>query len=67
MPVLGRHWEAQLRGLIERHLRETASPRAGEILRHWDEELPRFRQIVPKEMLTRLAHPLSDQAEAAMA
>jgi len=38
-----------------------------EILRHWDEALPRFRQIVPKEMLSRLAHPLSDEAEAASA
>ena len=43
------------------------SPRATEILRHWDEELPKFRQIVPKEMLTRLAHPLSDRAEAVRA
>ena len=67
VPVLGQHWEAQLKGLIERHHRETASPRAAEILRHWDEELPRFRQIVPKEMLNRLAHPLSDRVEAATA
>ena len=44
-----------------------AARAATEILRHWDEELPKFRQIVPKEMLTRLAHPLSDQAEAATA
>ena len=37
-----------------------AARAATEILRHWEEELPKFRQIVPKEMLTRLAHPLSD-------
>ena len=67
MPVEAGAWEAQLKGLIERHARETGSPRAAEILRHWDEELPRFRQIVPKEMLTRLAHPLSDRAEAVRA
>ena len=53
--------------LVERHVRETMSPRASEILRHWDEELPKFRQIVPKEMLNRLAAPLSDEAEAATA
>ena len=52
VPVRGRHWEAQLKGLVERHARETGSPRAAEILRHWEEELPKFRQIVPKEMLT---------------
>ena len=64
VPVESEAWEAQLRGLIERHARETGSRRAGEILRHWEEELPRFRQIVPKEMLTRLAHPLSERVEA---
>ncbi|MFO1208257.1 MAG: glutamate synthase large subunit [Amaricoccus sp.] len=67
VPVLGAHWEAQLRGLVERHARETMSPRAIEILRHWAEELPKFRQIVPKEMLTRLAHPLTDEPAAATA
>ena len=67
VPVLGRHWEAQLRALVERHARETGSPRAAEILRHWEEELPKFRQIVPKEMLNRLAAPLSDEAEAVRA
>ena len=61
LPVAAQAWEAQLKGLIERHLAETGSPRAAEILRHWEEELPRFRQIVPKEMLTRLPHPLSDR------
>jgi glutamate synthase (NADPH/NADH) large chain len=64
VPIESEAWEAQLRGLIERHARETGSRRAGEILRHWEEELPRFRQIVPKEMLTRLAHPLSERPEA---
>jgi glutamate synthase (NADPH/NADH) large chain len=67
VPVAAQHWETQLKGLIERHHRETASPRASEILRHWDEELPKFRQIVPKEMLNRLAHPLSEGVEAATA
>ncbi len=58
----GRRWEAQPRGLIE-----TMSPRSTEILRHRGEELPKFRQIVPKEMLTRLAHPLSDEPTAVSA
>jgi glutamate synthase (NADPH/NADH) large chain len=64
VPVESAAWEAQLKGLIERHAKETASPLAAEILRNWDEALPDFRQIVPKEMLTRLAHPLSDRVEA---
>jgi glutamate synthase (NADPH/NADH) large chain len=60
-------WEAELRLLVERHAAETGSARATEILRNWDEALPKFRQIVPKEMLTRLPYPLSDRAEAALA
>ena len=67
VPVAAAAWEAELRGLIERHVEETGSPRAADILRHWEEELPKFRQIVPKEMLSRLTHPLSDEAEAATA
>jgi glutamate synthase (NADPH/NADH) large chain len=67
MPVGSAAWEAELRGLVERHVAETGSKRAAEILRNWADELPLFRQVVPKEMLTRLRHPLSDVAEAARA
>jgi glutamate synthase (NADPH) large chain len=64
-PVQSEHWEGVLRHLVERHLAETRSPRADDLLRHWDEALPKFRQIVPKEMLNRLSHPLSDRMVAA--
>ena len=49
-----------LRGLIAAHVAETGSPKGTEILRNWDEELPKFRQIVPKEMLSRLEFALVD-------
>jgi glutamate synthase (NADPH/NADH) large chain len=67
MPVGGSFWEAQLKALIRRHHAETASPRAADLLRNWHEALPCFRQIVPKEMLNRLEHPLIDRTEAATA
>ncbi|MEM8788223.1 MAG: glutamate synthase large subunit [Pseudomonadota bacterium] len=63
-PVRAAHWEAELRGLVEMHAEETGSPRAAEILRHWAEELPRFLQICPKEMLERLPHPLAEEGAA---
>ncbi|CAN5808937.1 glutamate synthase large subunit [soil metagenome] len=63
--IASAHWEGVLRELIARHQIETASPLAGELLRNWDEALPRFRQIAPKEMLARLSHPLRDDDEAA--
>jgi len=56
------HWEAVLKGLIEEHFKETASPIADIILSGWKYELPKFIQVVPKEMISRLAHPLSVKA-----
>ncbi|WP_316014390.1 glutamate synthase large subunit [Roseobacter sp. HKCCA0434] len=64
VPVESAHWEAQLRGLVERHLAETGSRKAEGILRHWSDEVTKFRQICPKEMLNRLPAPLSDREAA---
>ncbi|MFP4238396.1 MAG: glutamate synthase-related protein, partial [Rhodosalinus sp.] len=57
-PVTVEHWEAQLKGLVERHLAETNSRRAADILQHWDIERGNFVQVCPKEMLDKLDHPL---------
>ncbi|GLQ35452.1 glutamate synthase [Amylibacter marinus] len=59
VPVTVDFWERQLKGLIQEHLDETKSPKAKKILRRWEEELPRFVQICPKEMLKHIQHPLS--------
>ena len=58
------HWERVLRDLIEQHVIETGSRRGEEILRNWSDEITRFRQVCPKEMLNRLSAPLSDRADA---
>jgi len=39
---------AELRGLLERHVRYTASERAQTLLARWDEAVREFRQVVPK-------------------
>jgi len=65
--VQSAHWEAQLKGLIEQHVEETGSPQAQEILCRWSEMLPQFKQLCPKEMVTRIPHPLSDVETAATA
>jgi len=52
------HWERVLRESVEEHARETGSHYAATMLSNWDQELPRFWQVCPKEMLTRLAHPI---------
>lgn len=53
------HWEAVLRSLIGEHAAETGSKWAQEILANWPSERKRFVQIIPREMLTRLEHPVS--------
>ena len=56
------YYEAEVKGLIAEHLKETRSPRARDILQHWEEERQHILQVSPKEMLAHLAHPLSDGA-----
>lgn len=51
------HWEGVLRGLVETHVAETQSKFAESLLRDWDRTLSRFWQVVPREMIGRLAHP----------
>ncbi|MCV2867340.1 glutamate synthase large subunit [Defluviimonas sp. WL0002] len=58
------HWEAELKGLIERHAAETGSRRAASILQHWETERANFIQVCPKEMLSRIPYPLSEDAQA---
>jgi glutamate synthase (NADPH/NADH) large chain/glutamate synthase (ferredoxin) len=58
------HWEAQLRGLVQRHAQETGSLKAKQILNDWAVERLNFLQVCPKEMLIHIPHPLSDEPQA---
>jgi glutamate synthase (NADPH/NADH) large chain len=59
------HWESQFTELLERHVQATGSPLGRRILDDMANEIGNIWQVVPKEMLTRLAEPLD--AEAALA
>jgi glutamate synthase (NADPH/NADH) large chain len=64
------HWQTLLRDLVAEHHRETQSRFAERLLVDWDRELRRFWQVVPKEMLDRLDHPVltaPEGEEAALA
>ncbi len=61
------HWEAELKALIAEHAAATDSKWASTILDDWDRWRGRFWQVCPKEMLTRLAVPLSDADSVAVA
>ena len=63
-PVSVQHWITQLEDLLERHLEETGSRKAAEILQHWDTEKTKFVQVCPKEMLVHLPAPLKEEASA---
>jgi glutamate synthase (NADPH/NADH) large chain len=61
------HWEGTLYRALEEHRNEARSSFAAQILARWEHELGRFWQVVPKEMVERLAHPLTDEPLAATA
>tara|TARA_R110000765_G_scaffold422360_1_gene529510 strand:- start:146720 stop:151249 length:4530 start_codon:yes stop_codon:yes gene_type:complete len=63
-PVTVDHWHDQLETLLERHLEETGSQKAADILQHWDIEQKHFMQVCPKEMLVHLPAPLSIEEKA---
>ncbi|WP_019517480.1 glutamate synthase large subunit [Sphingomonas sp. Mn802worker] len=56
-------WADKLRALVEAHARATDSRWSKGLLEDWDAALAHFWQVVPKEMLTRLPHPLDDSVE----
>ncbi|MEJ2015694.1 MAG: hypothetical protein P8X61_08780 [Limibacillus sp.] len=55
------HYEEVLKDLVQRHAKETLSRFAERLLLDWDREVKRFWQIVPREMLGRLAGPVSEE------
>ncbi len=53
------HYETLLRQLVDRYWRETASDYAQRLLVDWHLSRNHFWQVVPKEMLSRLEHPIT--------
>jgi glutamate synthase (NADPH/NADH) large chain len=52
------HWELVLRRMVQEHVRETQSRFAERLLIDWVHERENFWQVVPKEMVDRLAQPI---------
>ena len=61
------HWESVLLNLVRAHHAATDSKWSASLLDDWGRVIDRFWQVVPKEMLTRLSHPLDDTQEMAAA
>ena len=55
------HWESVLLNLIRAHHDATDSKWSASLIDEWPRAVGHFWQVVPIEMLGRLAHPLDDQ------
>ncbi len=58
------HWEAVVKDLLAQHVQETQSRYAERLMVDWELERAKFWQIVPREMVERLEHPVTRDAEA---
>jgi glutamate synthase (NADPH/NADH) large chain len=58
--LASRHWEAELRALVDEHAAETNSRYAAMLLHDWDTEREKFWQVVPKEFVKYLAVPMDE-------
>jgi glutamate synthase (NADPH/NADH) large chain len=58
------HWDLVARGMLEAHVRETASVYAARLLHDWNETAAMIWQVVPKGFAKYLPAPLSVEAKA---
>ena len=58
--VAAAHWEEVLRALVAEHASVTDSRWSRGLLDDWQRTVGAFWQVVPREMLSRLSHPLDD-------
>ncbi len=63
----GGYYDSLVYDLIARHIRETQSRYAEQLLLDWEMEKAKFWLIVPKDMLDKLEHPLREEAMASTA
>ena len=57
------YWDEVLKALVARHASHTGSAHADRLLNDWSETLSCIWQIVPKEMIDKLEHPVTARQE----
>ena len=57
------YWEDVVKVLIAQHVKRTHSRVASQLLNGWNREVGRFWQVVPKEMLDKVEHPVTRAEE----
>ena len=53
------YWKNFLKNLIEEHFKETDSILSKKIFQNFDKEIVNFVQVCPKEMIDKLANPIT--------
>ena len=61
------YWKKYLKNLISEHYKETKSKIASNILDKFDNEIKKFQQVCPKEMLNKLSNPISNKIKISKA
>ena len=61
------YWIEELKSMIKKHLVETNSSVAKEILENFENELKNFYQVCPKEMLDKLESPITKKISTSKA
>ncbi len=62
-PVETEYWENRLKSLVAEHVENTQSRFAQGLLDDWSREVGKFWQVIPKEMLKLLEHPVTAEEE----
>ena len=63
VPLTQPYWQNKLKELVELHKNRTESEQAAYLLNNWENEVTRFKLVVPKEIVDTLAHPIQPEAE----
>ena len=55
------YWIKYLKNLVQKHYEETLSEVSTNIINNFDQEVKKFYQICPKEMLDKLKNPITNK------
>ena len=55
------YWIKYLKNLVQKHYQETSSEVSKKIINNFYQEVKKFYQICPKEMLDKLKNPISNK------
>jgi len=64
VPLCQNFWQDHLKAILKEHVSATDSALAKQLLTDWDIEKTKFKQVVPKEIINTLTHPVSPADKA---